>query len=352
MRGMIRQPQEIQTLYAELSERLAAREAARSFSSLRGNFAKKQISGSTYWYFKTSETPSGQHEYSVGPDSPATRSVIEAYQKGRPEAEEVESAIARLCAMLRQGGAMLTDTVSAKVISGLTSGGIFRLGAVLVGTHAFIALGNVLGVRWQSGLRTEDIDILANPVLEVAIGQVEADLPATLESLNMGFLPVPGLDPRNPETSFKVRGKTLRVDLLTPARGRRDGAPVRIPRLRASAQPLEFLDYLLESPVTAPIVNGGATMVQVPDPARFALHKLIVSVDRSISTQSKAGKDRQQAAEMIEVLMADRPGDIELAVESINRRSQGSRNKLRNGLDRLPDTLAGTRQKIAGLLAD
>ena len=246
---------------------------------------------------------------------------------------------------------MLTDTVSAKVISGLGSTGVFQIGAVLVGTHAFIALGNVLGVRWQSGLRTEDIDILASPVLEVAVSQIEADLPATLESLNMGFLPVPGLDSRNPETSFKVRGKTLRVDLLTPARGRRDGAPVRIPRLKASAQPLEFLDYLLESPVSAPIVNGGATMVKLPDPARFALHKLVVSVDRSIAMQTKATKDRQQAAEMIEVLMQDRPGDIELALESINRRSRGWRKKLRDGLDRLPEALAGAKQRIAAMLA-
>ena len=144
---MVRQPQEIQTLYAELSERLAAYEAARSFSSLSGSFATKRISGSVYWYFKTSETASGQREYSVGPDTPATRSIIEAYQKGRAATEEVENAIARLCAMLRQGGAMLTDTVSAKVISGLGSAGVFQLGAVLVGTHAFIALGNVLGVR-------------------------------------------------------------------------------------------------------------------------------------------------------------------------------------------------------------
>jgi len=351
MPSMVRQPQEIQTLYAELSERLAAYEAARSFSSLKGSFATKRVSGASYWYFRTSETASGQREYSVGPDTPATRSVIEAYQKGRAEVEEVEAAITRLCAMLRQGGAMLTDTVSAKVISGLSSAGVFQLGAVLVGTHAFIALGNVLGVRWQSGMRTEDIDILASPVLEVAVGQIEADLPATLESLNMGFLPVPGLDSRKPETSFKVRGKTLRVDLLTPARGKRDGTPVRIPRLKASAQPLEFLDYLLESPVAVPVVNGGATMVKVPDPARFALHKLIVSVDRSIAMQSKAGKDRQQAAEMIEVLLADRPGDIELAVESINRRGEGWRKKLRDCLDRLPNDLAGAKQKIMKMLA-
>ena len=348
---MERQPQEIQTLYAELSERVAAYEAARSFSSLKGSFVTKHISGANYWYFKTSASPAGQREYSVGPDTPATRAVIEAYQKDRAAVAAMESSISRLCAMLRQGGATLTDTVSAKVISGLGSAGVFRLGGVLVGTHAFIALGNVLGVRWQSGLRTEDMDILASPVLEVAIGAVEADLPTTLESLNRGFLPVPGLDARKPETSFKVRGKTLRVDLLTPARGKRDGTPVRIPRLTASAQPLEFLDYLLESPVDVPVINGGATMVKVPEPARFALHKLIVSEDRSIAMQTKAAKDRQQAGEMIEVLMEDRPGDIELAVESINRRGPGWRKKLRDGLNRLPDSLADSKEKINALLA-
>lgn len=344
-----RQPQEIQTLYAELSERLATYEAARSFSTLKGGFAKKRVSGADYWYFKTSETPSGQREYSVGPDTPATRSIIEAYQKGRADVEAVESAIGRLCAMLRQGGAMTTDTVSAKVISGLGSAGVFRLGAVLVGTHAFIALGNVLGVRWRFGMRTEDIDVLASPVLEVAVGEVEADLPATLESLNMGFLPVPRLNRRQPETSFKVRGKTLRLDLLTP--GSQNAAPVPIPRLKALAQPLEFLGYLLEAPVATPVINGGATMVNVPDPARFALHKLFVSMVRHVSSQTKAEKDRQQAGEMIEALMQDRPGDLELAVESINKRPPAWRKQLRAGLDRLPAELAGAKQKIAGLLA-
>jgi hypothetical protein len=346
---LIRQPQEIQTLYAELSERLAAYEAARSFSTLKGGFAKKRVSGADYWYFRTSEAASGQSEYSVGPDTPATRSVIEAYQKGRAEVEAIEAATDRLCAMLRQGGAMTSDTVSAKVISGLASAGVFRLGAVLVGTHAFVALGNVLGVRWSSGMRTEDIDLLASPVLEVAVEALDADLPGTLESLNMGFLPVPRLNRRQPETSFKVRGKTLRVDLLTP--GRTGNAPVPIQRLKASAQPLEFLGYLLESPVAAPIINGGATMVNVPDPARFALHKLIVSMVRHVSSQTKAGKDRQQAAEMLEVLAQDRPGDLDLAIESLKQRPAPWRKRLREGLDRLPAGSAGVKKRIAASLA-
>jgi hypothetical protein len=351
MPGMVRQPQEIQTLYAELRERLAAYEAARSFSSLKGSFSKKHVSGTDYWYFKTSETASGQREYSVGPETPATRSVIASYREGRGAAEEVEASVARLSAMLRQGGALLTDAASAKVISGLASAGVFRLGAILIGTHAFITLGNVLGVRWQSGMRTEDIDILAGSVLQVAIGPVEADLPGTLESLNMGFLPIPKLNPRNPETSFKVRGKTLRVDLLTPAHGRRDGKPVPIPRLKASAQPLEFLDYLLQAPVATPIVDGGATLVNVPDAARFALHKLIVSVDRPLSSQPKAIKDRQQAGELIEVLVQDRPGDIELAVEAINQRPKGWRSKLRDGLGRLPEVHSEAKKKIGAMIA-
>lgn len=345
---MLRQPQETQTLYAELSERLEAFEAARNFASLKGGFAKKRVGSADYWYFKTSETATGQREYSVGPDTPATKSVIQAYKRGRAGVEEASAGIARLCAMLRQGGATSTDAVSAKVISALASAGVFRLGAVLVGTHAFIALGNVLGVRWQSGLRTQDIDVLVDPVLQVVVEQQEADIPRTLESLHLGFLPVPGLDARVAETSFKVRGKTLRVDLLTPARGRRNRGPVPIPRMKASAQPLEYVDYLLEAPIAIPIINGGATLVNVPDPARLALHKLIVSVGRPVTTQAKAAKDVQQAAELIDVLIEDRPGDIELALESLNRRPKAWRTKLRQGIGRLPERLDGARKKIRG----
>jgi hypothetical protein len=48
----------------------------------------------------------------------------------------------------------------------------------------------------SKGLFSVSMDLLASPVLEVAVAQIETDLPATLESLHMGFLPVPGLDAR------------------------------------------------------------------------------------------------------------------------------------------------------------
>ena len=349
---MLRQPAETQTLYAELSERLRALEAARSFASLSGAFAKKQVRDGDYWYFKTSEGSAGQREYFIGPDDRATRAVMKNYAAGRAEAEAALAQVERLCAMLRQGGAMLTDTPSARVIAGLASAGVFRVGAVLVGTHAFIALGNLLGVRWESALRTQDIDLAASRVLHVIVPQTEADLPKALDALNMGFLPVPGLNPKSPETSFKVRGKALRVDLLTPARGARDGKPVSIPRLKAAAQPLELLDYLLEAPVPVPLVNGGATLVNVPDPARFALHKLMVSGRRQVFEQTKAGKDRQQAAEIIAALYEDRRGDLGLAVKALNKRPAAWRTRLKRELAKLPDELAAAHTLILRGLAD
>jgi len=147
-----------------------------------------------------------------------------------------------------------------------------------------------------------------------------------------------------------VRGQTLRVDLLTPARGRRDGKPVVIPRFKTAAHPIEFLDYLLEGPVPAPVVNGGATLVNLPDPARFALHKLVVADDRPVSTQAKAVKDRQQAAELIEVLYADRRGDLRIAVDSLNRRPRTWRVRARRALAKLPGELKAARDMLIGRL--
>lgn len=342
---MTRLPAATLTLFAELSERLRALEAARSFASLPGAFATKRIRGSDYWYFKTSAGPAGQREYFVGPDDASTRAVMAAHAQARATTGAEESDLERLCSMLRQGGAQLADTASAKVIGGLANAGVFRLGGVLVGTHAFVALANVLGVRWSSSLRTQDVDVAVERRLEVAVPQSDADLPRALDALHMGFLPVPGLNPKRPSTSFKVRGHELRVDLLTPARGRRDGKPVHIGRLNAAAQPLELLDYLLESALPIPLVDGGACLVNVPDPARFALHKLIVSGRRPVHEQPKALKDRAQAAELLEVLYEDRRGDLRVALRALERRGPAWMARLRRAAGSLRN------EKLADLQA-
>lgn len=127
----------------------------------------------------------------------------------------------------------------------------------LVGTQAFLVLGSVLGVRWDgSGIRTEDVDAAGERTLDVSGPGLKADVPSVLDSLEMGFLPVPGLSHGAPSTSFKVRGKALRVDLLA-RRLRGERKPVLLPRFAAAAQPQPYLQYLTDKAITADVLWVG-----------------------------------------------------------------------------------------------
>ena len=193
---------------------------------------------------------------------------------------------------------------------------------MLVGTHAYVALGNLLGVRWNSAVRTQDLDFAAFRTMEVAVPQLEAvDLGGTLETLNMGFLPTPGLNPRSPHTSYHFRGKELKVDLRTTASRRGPFDPIYLPRFKAAALPMPYMDYLLENNTEALVLAGdSATLVRVPDPARYGLHKLLVANERPLVEQTKVVKDAAQAAEMLEFLLQMRPIDVEVAFERLTEK--------------------------------
>lgn len=121
---------------------------------------------------------------------------------------------------------------------------------------------------------------------------------------------MPGLNRKSPSTSFKIRGQDFHVDLLTPLHGPDSATPVRLQHFNSYAHPVRFLDFLLEDPQIAVIPFRGGILVNVPLPAQFAVHKLVVSQCRSVAKQVKASKDLLQAAMMIELLLEDRPGDL------------------------------------------
>jgi hypothetical protein len=310
---------QIQTAYAELIEQLTAIDARRAIGHTGGTFVVKTVKGQDYYYYQHTE-PGGVVQRYVGRRTPVLDRVVARFEEGRALAAVERQRTERLCAQLRAGGALTTDGPSVRVLAALADAAVFRLGGVLVGTHAFVVLGNLLGARWASaGLRTEDVDIASERSLAIAVPAVRTDVPKVLESLEMGFLPVPGLSPHEPSTSFKVRGRALRVDLLTP-RVRRESSPVAITRLAAAAQPLPYLQYVIEEPQPAAVVGGAGVLVNVPSAARFALHKLLVARARPATMQTKAGKDLQQAAQIIEALTEDRPGDLHLAWNALVER--------------------------------
>ncbi len=149
---MERIPLETQTLYAELLEQLIALEAQRSLGHPSGCFTRKEVKGETYYYFQYSEPGGVSRQVYVGKKTPSLERMVERFAEDRDSVSSEVGQIQRLCAQLRADGALVTDATSSRVLKALAEGGVFRLHGVLVGTHAFAVLGNVLGVRWRGGL--------------------------------------------------------------------------------------------------------------------------------------------------------------------------------------------------------
>jgi len=111
-----------------------------------------------------------------------------------------------------------------------------------------------------------------------------------------------------------------------------------MPRFKAAAQPLPFLDYLFEGFERGAIVDGGGILVNVPSPARFGLHKLLIK------------KDLLQAAQVLAVLVEERAGDVRVAWDEIKTRGKGWVRRVSSGLSRLKALYPDEHKKIAALL--
>lgn len=320
-----------QTAYAELLERLL-RDAG---DGRPGAIVRKRIGRKTYVYAQH-RGPLGTRQTYLGPESEALAERVEAIEMAWRAARQHAEGREELVAALRAAGAACPTTAETKILAALADAGLFRAGAVIVGTHAFAILGNALGVRWEGlSLRTGDIDLAQDPSVSVALaGEVP---PGDLERLvrepatGVALWPIPAFDPRSPSTSFRVHGTELRVDLVTPLRGRPRGA-IRLSALGASATPLRFLDYLLEETMPAAVVGGTGILVNVPTAPRFALHKLIVARERPAHEATKAAKDLAQARALIDLLREERRPELRKAWHALLARGPGWRKRAERSL--------------------
>ena len=313
---MRRLPETVQVLYAELLDQLRA--AEKDFHlPVGGSFVSKTIGGGVYWYLQRNEKGRRTQTY-LGPETPELRKQIGAAKEQQLDLKRRR----QLVSMLSAGGAASESPTFTAVLEVLADSFVFRLGGVLVGTQAFMCYANMLGVRFEAkSLRTADIDVAENAKISVAVAREGSlDILERLKSIEPRFAAVPELDPRDPSTSLKVRGSDLRVDFLTTTRRGTRQKPVPLPHLNVAAEPLEGLDYLIEKTTKAAVVGGGGVLVNVPLPARYALHKLWVARNRPVSDQAKARKDMSQAGQVLEVLLTDRPHDVEEAMIAMQSR--------------------------------
>ena len=312
------------------------------------SFKTKTIGGRVYRYLHVS-LGRRRSEHYLGPDSPELRARIARERALWSATEDDRRLRARLVAMLVSGGVAPVPAEEGKVLALLERGGVFLAGGVLVGTHAFRAYGPMLGVSWRSELRTRDIDIAGEARFEVALDVArEVDLETLLAESGMGFLAVPSLDRRAPATAFRIRGRELTVELLTPLVGKPRSGPVRVPSLDAWAEPVRFIDYLLEDVQLAVLPHAHGVLVNLPAPGRFALHKLVAAERRPAAFAVKARRDRAQAEMLIDALAEDRPGDLILAREAAEAMGGRFIAQLERGLTRVEPSVADRVNDIVG----
>ncbi len=334
-------PLMLQTTYAELLDRV--RLDALAGMADDGTFVVKHVRGRRYWYLQHGAAKGRAQTY-VGPETPALLERIAKYRNNQAERRD-RSELVRM--LTRAGGLPRPLPAIGQVLSALSSAGIFRLRGVLVGTVAYQTYAAMLGVRLPAAMvQTSDIDLAQFADVSVAVGETTTPALEILRQANPSFRAVPHLVP--PFSVSYAASNGLRVDFLTPNRGRDTEVPRPLLAFGTAALPLRFLDFLIRDPEDAVLLHEAGVLVSVPTPERFAIHKLIVA-QRRRAGDAKRAKDLRQADLLLDVLVRGRPGGLASAWREATGRGKTWRRLAEDGLAELSDA---TRKAVGAVIGD
>ena len=317
-----------QTAYSELAEQTRTFELTNALAGLVGTFQKLTRKGRAYWYFAYRDLDGKVHMAYVGPNDERVRALVERFRRTRrskPLAPQAKAALELGCAP--------TAPKHFRIVKRLAEYGFFRAGGVLIGTHAFVALGNLLGVRWTDAAATLDVDFAhAGRNVSVALpADLSIDVHGALESLEMGLLPITQFDGRAGAQYRNPADQELRLDFVTSATRR--GKPVVMPELNLALEPLKFMEFSLEGTTQGCLIGrAGACTVNLPAPERYAVHKLVVYGERPVAERAKARKDLLQAAALASYFaVTDEATLFNAAWQEVLGRGRGWRSRALQG---------------------
>ena len=259
-----------------------------------------------------------------------------------------QAVIADYSRTLRSIGFYSADNSTLVTVASLFNAGVFGGGGggVLVGTHAYGVILNELGVSVSPFALTEDVDVARAGRIELAALPYDGLL-GLLKQTGLPFHEVPTPKRGGPSTSFKVRGRKLKVDLLMPARGK-PYEPIAVPELNAHAVGLPYLDYLLRDTTVAVLIGRDRMVpVTVPHAGWFCLHKLALYALRTGADNPKREKDVLQAAVLAQALA--HTNDF-LLTEAIAGMDSKLKAKIRPGVKRALTLLGDQAMEAATLL--
>lgn len=226
----------------------------------------------------------------------------------------------RTVALLKGAGLSGPDQLLGSTLDAISEAGLFGRGAVIVGTAAYLVSEALVGSLLPTPtLMTEDLD-LASADLSLSAVPSQSML-SILQKADPSFEGTMQLDPRRPPSRFRNANRYI-VDVVTPTRRRTDENPMPMTNLAAGAAPLAYLGWLIDNPIGTVALWGSGVPVTVPQPARFAVHKLILAQKRLQATRYKRTKDLAQARALIEALQYNDPYALEDAVEDARARGK------------------------------
>lgn len=248
--------------------------------------------------------------------------------------------------LVRPGYARADDRVCA-ILAALGNHGLFRAGALVIGSYAYAACLNDAGAR-AATFATEDVDIARDRalVLELANG---ATFESVLAESKVPLFAIPTLDRKQPSTSYTTRGRDrLRVDLVVPTQERTPKVvPVRELRTHAMGQP--FLRYLVAETVEGLVMGRHSVVpVRIPRPERLALHKMLVSQLRTVTCDKRA-KDIEHASVLVAILAEQAPAALTEAFAAVPR---SAIDKTRRGAEQVLARLRGANHERAAALLE
>lgn len=346
-----------QKIFAELVER--AEVSMTVGYPPNGSMQLKTVRGERYWYYAGYDRGgiqpgTGKFEKFVGPaDRPDLEDLISRFAQAKSSYLERRKSVSAL----KRAGFPSPSKEEGAIIEALALAGVFSAGAVLIGTMAFQTFPGLVGHRFgPSGLQTKGVDVGRRRRIPLA-GDIEvASIEDALRGVDSTFRPL--FHAGHPDLPLRFEnGSGFRVEFLPDASTRGDLVPVAMKGMGGlAAQPLGFLEYLLEYPVRSVLLHEAGLPVLVPDPARYAVHKLLASSlrkDDPADAYAKSPKDVLQATEIIMAMTATGPSEG-LGVAWLAARNSGPswRRHLGSGLARLDPESARRLGNSAALAAN
>lgn len=302
-------------------------------SEIKGTPRLELRNGRRYWYDMFRVGSEVRKRY-LGEDTPEMAELISRHQALADDRAAREADRLRMVRILRAAGFPLCDTATGSMLSALAKAGTFRRGGTIVGHHAFRLYESELGPRFrlsdamQTGGSFERLSLAVQDPMETLLQDSFRQL---------AFAPLPATFGDAVWRWKQTRSDSM-VEFLTPSfRPEEDIRP--LPALGISAQSLHYLNYLIAAPIKAAVLYRSGVLVQIPQPERFALHKLIVADRRSTGPdQITSVTDRAQAAFLIRALAQDRPEELRQAYEVALALPHDAAAHIANSLSHLPET--------------